>query len=75
MTQIRQRPFWATPTGGTLTVTNGTQTANIALQGNYLSSYWTVSSDGQGGTIVVDPVSSNDWQTLDIGAGGNIFRH
>ena len=29
-----------------------------------------LSSDGNGGTIVVDPVSSNNWQTLDVGAGG-----
>ena len=64
--------FLGNAAGGTLTVSNGTQSASIALQGNYLSSYWTVSSDGQGGTTVVDPVSSNDWQTLDIGAGGNI---
>ena len=56
--------------GGTLTVTNGTQTANIALVGDYLSSYWTVSSDGNGGTIVVDPTSSNTWQPVNIGAGG-----
>src|SRR5260370_38273208 len=56
--------------GGTLTVTDGTDTANIALQGNYLSSTWTLSSDGNGGTIVVDPVASSNWQTLKIGAGG-----
>jgi hypothetical protein len=52
--------------GGTLTVTNGTQTANVTLQGDYLSSSWTLSSDGHGGTIVVDPT----WQTLNVGAGG-----
>ena len=33
--------FLGNATGGTLTITNGTQTANIALQGDYLSSYWT----------------------------------
>ena len=42
-------------TGGTLTVSDGTKTARIALSGNYLSSTWTVSSDGKGGTSVVDP--------------------
>ena len=62
--------FLGNTDGGTLTVTDGTHTANIALQGNYLSSSWTLSSDGNGGTIVVDPVSSNNWQTLDVGAGG-----
>ncbi len=58
--------------GGTLTVTDGTDTANITLQGNYLSSTWDLSSDGSGGTIVVDPVAANDWQTLKVGAGGYI---
>ena len=62
--------FLGNTLGGTLTVSNGTQTASISLQGDYLSSYWTVSSDGDGGTIVVDPVSSNNWQTLKVGAGG-----
>ena len=33
--------FSGNANGGTLTVTNGTQTANIALLGNYLSSGWT----------------------------------
>ena len=56
--------------GGTLTITDGTHTANIALQGDYLSSTWTLSSDGNGGTLVVDPVSANNWQTLKVGAGG-----
>jgi hypothetical protein len=42
-------------TGGTLTVTDGTKTARIALSGNYLSSTWTLSNDGKGGTSVVDP--------------------
>ena len=41
--------------GGTLTVTNGSETAHIALLGDYLSSGWTLSSDGHGGTVVVDP--------------------
>ena len=62
--------FLGNTTGGTLTISNGTQTASIALQGDYLSSYWTVSSDGNGGTVVVDPAASNNWQPLKIGAGG-----
>ena len=62
--------FLGNTSGGTLTITNGTQTARIALQGDYLSSSWTVSNDGKGGTVVVDPVSSNNWQTLKVGAGG-----
>ena len=58
--------------GGTLTVTDGSQTANIQLVGNYLSSNWDLSSDGSGGTNVVDPISPNDWQPLALGAGGFI---
>jgi len=62
--------FLGNTNGGTLTVTDGSHTANIALVGDYLSSGWTLSSDGSGGTIVVDPVSTNNWQTLKVGAGG-----
>ncbi|MGY4318352.1 hypothetical protein [Bradyrhizobium sp. JR3.5] len=40
---------------GTLTVTDGTVTASIALLGNYMASTFTTSSDGHGGTLVVDP--------------------
>ena len=62
--------FLGTATGGTLTITNGTQTAKIALTGDYLSSTWTLSSDGANGTDVVDPTVSTNWQTLKVGAGG-----
>ena len=62
--------FLGDTTGGTLTITDGTHTADIALQGDYLSSTWTLSSDGNGGTTVIDPVSANNWQELKIGAGG-----
>jgi large repetitive protein len=51
--------FSGTATGGTLTVTDGTHTAKIALLGNYLASTWTTSSDGHGGTFVIDPPSSS----------------
>ena len=56
--------------GGALTVTDGAKTARIALSGNYLSSTWTLSSDGKGGATVVDPTTSANWQTLKIGGGG-----
>ncbi|WP_426614776.1 beta strand repeat-containing protein [Bradyrhizobium sp. McL0616] len=65
-----QVTFLGNASGGTLTVTDGINTANIVLQGDYLSSTWHLSSDGNGGTIVVDPVAANNWQTLPIGAGG-----
>ncbi|WP_426442336.1 hypothetical protein [Bradyrhizobium genosp. P] len=62
--------FRGNTSGGTLSVSNGINTVNLSLQGNYLSSTWTVSSDGDGGTTVVDPVASTNWQELKIGAGG-----
>jgi hypothetical protein len=67
-----QVTYLGNTTGGTLTITDGVHTANIALQGDYLSSTWTLSSDGHGGTIVVDPVTSTNWQELKVGAGGFI---
>ncbi|MGY3589497.1 autotransporter passenger strand-loop-strand repeat protein [Bradyrhizobium sp. USDA 4341] len=47
--------FSGNASGGTLTVTDGTVTASIALLGNYMASTFTTSSDGHGGTLVVDP--------------------
>src|SRR4029077_1948201 len=41
--------------GGTLTVSDGTHTAKITLLGDYSLSTFTPSSDGHGGTSVVDP--------------------
>ena len=67
-----QVTFLGNATGGTLTISDGVHTANIALQGDYRSSTWTLSSDGHGGTVVVDPVASSNWQTLKVGAGGLI---
>ena len=49
---------------------DGSHTANVSLNGNYLSSSWALSSDGNGGTVVVDPVPANAWQTLKIGGSG-----
>ena len=40
---------------GTLTVSDGTHTANVALLGSYSLANFTASSDGHGGTSVVDP--------------------
>jgi hypothetical protein len=51
-----QNPIYSgTSAGGTLSVTDGSHTANIALIGNYLASTFVASSDGHGGTSVVDP--------------------
>ena len=39
-------------TGGTLSLTNGGQSANIALLGNYMASSFAVVGDSHGGTMV-----------------------
>ena len=61
--------------GGTLTVSNGSQTANIKLAGDYLGSGWTLSSDGNGGTKVVDPSLYPDAATTGVQAGTNLTTH
>jgi hypothetical protein len=47
--------YSGTTASGVLTVTDGTHTAKITLVGDYTGSTFTVSSDGHGGTKVVDP--------------------
>jgi hypothetical protein len=53
--KVQQPSYSGNTSGGMLTVTDGSQTANIALIGNYLASIFIPSSDGHGGTSVVDP--------------------
>jgi len=45
--------FSGTSSSGTLTVTDGTHTANITLMGDYLGVNFVAGSDGSGGTTVV----------------------
>jgi autotransporter passenger strand-loop-strand repeat protein len=42
-------------TSGTLTVTDGTNTANLTLLGQYSTANFSLASDGNGGTIITDP--------------------
>ena len=50
--------YTGTSTGGMLTVSDAQHhTANIELAGNYTGSTFSLSSDGSGGTIVIDPVA------------------
>ncbi|HEY2178750.1 MAG TPA: hypothetical protein VGH15_09235 [Caulobacteraceae bacterium] len=49
--------YSGTTASGILTVTDGAHTAKIHLVGDYTSSIFTVSSDGHGGTKVVDPTA------------------
>jgi hypothetical protein len=51
--------FSGRATSGVLTVTDGTHTAHITLIGDYTASTFVASSDGKGGTIVVDPTSGH----------------
>jgi hypothetical protein len=53
-------------TGGTLSVSDGRHTANIALLGHYMASTFVASSDGHGGTAVVEPslIASNQQTVL-----------
>jgi hypothetical protein len=44
---------------GTLTVTDGTHTAQIALLGQYVTANFHLSADGHGGTLVKDPPVSS----------------
>jgi hypothetical protein len=60
--------YSGTKTGGVLTVTDGTHTAHINLKGSYLTSTFTASSDGHGGTDVVDPKADAGAGSLQAGA-------
>jgi hypothetical protein len=51
-------------TGGTLTVSDGTHTANIALLGQYMAASFAMSTDGSGGTLIHDPPTATLTQTL-----------
>ena len=42
-------------TSGTLTVSDGTHTANITLLGSYIAGQFHLATDGSGGTLVTDP--------------------
>jgi len=42
--------------GTTLTVSDGTDTANLVLFGQYLAADFAISSDGHGGTLITDPL-------------------
>ena len=52
---------------GTLTVTDGVHTANIALIGQYMASEFAVSTDGHGGTLIT---FTPDTTPIATGGGG-----
>lgn len=51
-------------TGGTLSVSDGTHTANLALLGSYMASNFAMASDGHGGTAVTDSAMLGGVQPL-----------
>jgi large repetitive protein len=57
---IQSPTYLGTSTGGTLSVSDGKLNAQIALLGNYLASTFVASSDGHGGTNVVDPSATRE---------------
>jgi hypothetical protein len=44
--------------GGTLMVSDGTDTASLALLGQYGAADFAISSDGHGGTLITDPLAA-----------------
>jgi len=63
---IQSPTYSGTSTDGTLSVSDGTHNAKIALLGNYLASTFVASSDGHGGTNVVDPLGTPFHGGLDV---------
>jgi hypothetical protein len=61
-TKVNHPIYSGTASSGTLTVTDGSHTANVALLGNYMASTFVASSDGHGGTSVVDPSATGTSQ-------------
>jgi hypothetical protein len=54
-TRVQPPSFSGNASGGVLTVTDGSHSANVALIGNYLAATFVASSDSNGGTSVADP--------------------
>jgi hypothetical protein len=62
---VNSPTYSGTSTGGTLTVSDGTHMANLALLGNYLASAFAASSDGHDGTSVINQTPTTaDQNTL-----------
>jgi hypothetical protein len=57
-TKVQPPSYSGTAAGGTLTVTDDMRNATIALLGNYLASTFVTSSDGHGGTNIIDPTTT-----------------
>jgi hypothetical protein len=55
--------------GGTLTVTDGVHTANMALLGQYTASEFAVSNDGHGGALITFEATTPDTTVTGGGKG------
>jgi hypothetical protein len=51
-------------TGGTLSITNGSQSASIALLGSYMASSFVMGSDNHGGTMILADAAQSATQSL-----------
>jgi hypothetical protein len=57
--------------GGTLTVSNGTNSVKLNLLGDYRTASWSLSKDKNGGTLVVDPPITGSHTSTDSGDGAS----
>ena len=63
-TKVQPPSYSGDSSGGTLSVTDGAHTANIALLGNYLASTFVASNDGHGGMNVVEHAQTDQTSML-----------
>jgi hypothetical protein len=53
--KLTTKSYTGDSTGGTLVVSDGTNTATLYFSGNYTPASFKFASDGQGGTLITDP--------------------
>jgi hypothetical protein len=61
--------YSGTTAGGALTISNGTQTDQIKMLGNFLNSTWKLNQDKTGSTDVVDPLIRSPRDVAEHGIG------
>jgi hypothetical protein len=57
--------YTGSASGGTLTVSNGTNSVKLNVLGDYRTASWSLSKDKNGGTLVVDPPISGSRTSTD----------
>jgi hypothetical protein len=63
-TKVQAPSYSGSASGGTLSVTDKSHTANIALLGRYLASAFVASTDGHGGTNVIEHALTDQTSVL-----------